>query len=74
MSNCKNVASVYMDIDSCMDINEIDVLLWNIWLNEINMKCNGIRTVVLIGIYYELEVGLLDINNVIFVIKCEYNM
>ena len=49
-------------------------LLWNIWLNEINMKCNGIRIVVLIGIYYELEVGLLDINDVMFMMTCEYNM
>ena len=48
-----------MDIDSCTDINKIDILLWNIWLNEINMKCNGLRIMVSIGIYYELEVGLL---------------
>ena len=38
------------------------------------MKYEGIRIVVVIGIYYELEVGLLDINDVMFVIKCEYNM
>ena len=31
----------------------------NIWLNEINMKYNGIKIMVLIGIYYELVVGLL---------------
>ena len=38
------------------------------------MKCVGISIVVVIGIYYELEVGLLDINNVMFMMKCEYNM
>ena len=74
MSNCKNFVSAYMDIDSCTDINEIDILLWNMWLNEINRKCNGIRIMVLISIYYKLEVGLLDINDIIFVMKCEYNM
>ena len=49
-------------------------LLWNIWLNEINMKYVGISIVVIIGVYYELEVGLFDINNVMFMMKCEYSM
>ena len=38
------------------------------------MKCAGISIVVVIGICYELEVGLLDINDVMFVMKCEYSM
>ena len=38
------------------------------------MKCNGIRIMVLIGIYYELEVDLLDISDVMFIMTCEYNM
>ena len=46
------------------------ILLGGIWLNVVNMKCDGIEFVVVSVYVLWTWVGPLGINNIIFVSKC----
>ena len=66
------------------EINKILKCEWYIYIYEYWLMwgykwgwyicCDGIGTMVVNSIYYELEVGLLDINNVVFMKKCGYDV
>ena len=49
----------------------IHYVYWEWYEMNINIKCDGIGIVVISSIYYELEVGLLEIKWCYVVSKCE---